>query len=63
MGAADRLHARFGQAEVLHLALLDQLLHRARDVFDRHVRVDPVLVEEIDDVDPQPLERALGDLP
>ena len=43
--AADRLHAGFGQAEVLDLAFLDQVLHRSRHVFDRHVRVDAVLVE------------------
>ena len=62
MGAADRLHAGFGQAEVLDLALLDQVLHRAGHVFDRHVRIDAVLVEEIDALGPQPLERGLGDL-
>ena len=61
MGAADRLHAGLGEAEVLHLAFADQVLHRAGDVFDRHVRIDAMLVEEIDDVGPQPLERSLGD--
>ncbi len=34
----DRLRAGFGQAEVLDLALPDQLLHRAGHVLDRHVR-------------------------
>ena len=48
MGAADGLHARLREAEVLDLALLDQLLDRARDVLDRDVRVDAVLVEEVD---------------
>ena len=62
MGAANCLHAGFGQAEVLHLALLNQVLHRSRDVFDRHVRVDAVLVEEVDGLDLEPLERRLGDL-
>ena len=38
MCAADRLHARFGKAEVLDLTFLNQLLDRAGDVFDRHVR-------------------------
>ncbi len=46
--AADRLHARFGKAEVLHLACLNQFLHRSRHVFDRHVRVNAVLIEQID---------------
>jgi len=44
---------------VLDLALLDQILHRAGNVFDCHVRVYPVLIEQVDDIDPEPLERAL----
>ena len=47
---------------MLDLALPDQLLHRARHVLDRHVRVDAVLVEQVDGIDLEPLERALGDL-
>ena len=53
-----------GKAEVLHLALRDQLLDGAGDVLDRHVRVDAVLVEQVDRVDaaaasasPRPLAR------
>ena len=61
--AADRLHAGFGQAEVLDLAFADQVLHRARDVLDRHVRIDAVLIEQIDAIGLQPLQRGLGDLP
>jgi hypothetical protein len=44
--AADRLHACLGEAKVPHLAFLDQLLHGSRHVFDRHVGIDAVLVEE-----------------
>ena len=60
--AADRLHAGLGQAEVLDLALADQFLHRAGHVLDRHVRIDAVLVEQVDAVGPQPLERRLDHL-
>ena len=60
--AADGLHARFGKSEVLHLALLDQVLHGSGHVFDRHVRVDAVLIEQVDDVGLEPLERGLDDL-
>ena len=42
----------------LTLPCLDQLLHRAGDLLDRHLRVDPVLVEQVDRVGPQPLQRA-----
>jgi hypothetical protein len=62
MRATDRLHARLGKSEVLDLAFQNQVLHRARHVLDRHARVDAVLVEQIDDVGPEPLERGLGDL-
>ena len=35
----------FRHAEVFHLALLNQLLHRSGYVFDRHLRVDAMLIE------------------
>ncbi len=38
VGAADRLRRRLGEAEVAHLALLDQLGHRADGLLDRHLR-------------------------
>ena len=47
---------------MLDLALLNQVLHRSRHVFDRHVRVDAVLIEQIDDIGLEALERGLGDL-
>src|SRR3989442_503099 len=48
MGAPDGSHAGLREAEVPHLALADQLLHRSGDVLDRRVRVDAMLVEEVD---------------
>jgi hypothetical protein len=62
VGAADGLCAGLRQAEVLDLALLDQILHRSGDVLDGHFGIDAVLIEEIDDIDPQALERGLGNL-
>ena len=47
---------------MLDLALLDQLLDGPRNVFDGHVRIDPVLVERSMRSDPEPLERGLDDL-
>src|SRR5512140_3848815 len=63
MRPPDRPHPRLGQPEVLHLPFLDQLLDRPGDVLDRYVRVDAVLIIEIDRLDAEPLERALGHLP
>ena len=40
----------------------DQIPYRAGDILDGHVGIDTVLVEEVDGLDPQPLQRALGDL-
>src|SRR5439155_27305023 len=48
---ADGLRCCFGKAEVLHFALLNQILHRSRYVFDRHFRVNTVLIKQIDRVD------------
>ena len=42
------------------LPLLHELLDGAGHVLDRHLRIDPVLVEEIDAVDAQALQRRLG---
>jgi hypothetical protein len=44
------------------LAFPDQVLHGPRHIFDRHVWVDAVLVVQVDRLDPEPLERALGAL-
>jgi hypothetical protein len=48
VGAADGFSAGFGEAEVLDLAFLDQVLDGAGDIFDGHVGIDAVLVEKID---------------
>jgi hypothetical protein len=39
------------------LTFRDQLLDRACDIFHRHSRIDAVLVEQVDVVGPQPLQR------
>ena len=62
VGATNRLDACLGKAEVLDLALLNQFLHRSGHVFDRHVRVNPVLIEQVDGLDLEPLERAFDGL-
>jgi hypothetical protein len=56
------LHTGFRKAEVFHLALLNQFLHRARHVFDGHVQVNAMLVEQINDIHLQPLERTFDGL-
>jgi hypothetical protein len=48
---------------VTHLAFLHQLGHAADRLLDRNVRVDPVLVKQIDRLQPQALERAFARAP
>ncbi len=62
MRLAQRRGRRFGEAEGAHLAGRDQLADGAGDILDRHVRVDAVLVEEVDVIGAEPLQRGVGDL-
>ena len=59
VGAADRGGAGLGQPDVADLALGDELGQRADGILDGRVRVDPVLVVQVDVVGAQPLEGAL----
>ena len=54
--------ASFGHPKVLHLALLNQLFHRPGHVFDGHVRVNAMLIEQINRLDLEPLERGFDNL-
>src|SRR3954451_16339374 len=45
---------------MFHLALLDQLFYRSRHVFNWHVGIDAVLIQQVDAVRLEPLERSLG---
>ncbi len=60
MGAANGARACFGQAEVQNLTLLDQLFNRTGDILDWHLRIDTVLVVEVDAIGSQPLGHRRG---
>src|SRR5271155_4845074 len=62
MSAPDRLRPCLGHAEVLDLSFLDKLLYRTRNIFDRNFDVNAVLIEKIQRIYPQALERCLGNL-
>ena len=53
--AANRVRRGLGEPEVAHLALLDELGHRADGLLDRRRQVDAVLVVEVDRLDAEPL--------
>jgi hypothetical protein len=56
VGAADRRGRGFGQADVQDLPFGHELGQGADGVLDRGVRVDAVLVVDVDAVGPQALE-------
>lgn len=47
---------------MLDLARLDEFLHCARDVLDGNVRINAVLIEQVDGLDFEPPERVLDAL-
>ena len=63
MRTTNGLHSCFRKSEVLHLPFPNQFLYRSCHIFDRHARVDTVLIEQIDGIDLEPLERGFGYLP
>src|SRR5688572_22367741 len=60
MRAADGVGAGLAQAEVAHLALLDEARHGADRLLDRRLRIDAVLVVDVDVIDAEPLETRLA---
>src|SRR6185369_16953722 len=59
MGAADCAGASLRESIVLHLPRLDEVLHGPRHVLDGDVRIDAVLVEQVDAVDVQSSEHGI----
>src|SRR5579871_405044 len=62
MRATDRFSACFRESKVFDFALLDELFHGARGFFDWNIRIDAVLVEQIDDIGLEALQGSLRDL-
>ncbi len=60
VGTADGIDAGLGQTEVAHFPLADQILYCAGHLFHRHLGIDAVLIEEIDDIDVEPAQGCLG---
>ena len=62
MRPPDGLRAGLREPEISDLALSDEIANRSCNVFDRHFWVDPVLVEQVDVVRPEPLQHLVDDL-
>ncbi len=59
VGTADGVQPGLGQSDVADLAFGHELRQHADDLLDRSVRIDPMLVVEIDVVGAEPAQRAL----
>src|SRR5450432_3225915 len=62
VGSTDRLCGCFGHSEMLDLTGLDQFLDRAGGVLDGHIRVDAVLIEQVDGFELEPQQGAFHGL-
>src|SRR6266566_9213149 len=62
MRASDTIDAGFGQTEITHLARANQLRHRAYGFFDRCLRIDPMLIIEIDAIHTEPAQARFARL-
>src|SRR6266851_6750746 len=60
MRAPNRRRRRLGQTEVAGFARFDEVCHRADGLLDRDLRIDAMLIVEIDDVDLQPLQTRVA---
>src|SRR5690606_36429466 len=60
--AADRGRRRFGQAEVAYLAFTHEIGHCADRVLDRRLRVDAMLIIEIDHVHAEAFQARVASL-
>src|SRR6266581_5418758 len=61
--AFDGLGRGFREPEIAHLALLDELGHRAHGVLDRGIGIHAMLIVEIDDLDAETAQARLAALP
>jgi hypothetical protein len=50
MGPANEIYAGLRQPEVPDLAFGDEVFHCTRHIFNRHLRIDAVLIEQVEAV-------------
>src|SRR5262245_26770538 len=62
MGLAYCLRAGFRKTEMFHFARLNQVAHGSGDFFDRDLRINAVLVEQIDCVNFETFKRRVSNL-
>ena len=60
MSPANRLNPGLRHTEMFDLSLGNQVLDRSCHILDRHIRVDAMLIEEIDVIGPQTLQAGVS---
>src|SRR5205809_5369731 len=61
MSTSNSLNTRFGKSPMQNLSLIHKIFDRARNILDRNLRIDAMLIQKIDAVRPQSLQRVLND--
>src|SRR5437867_7773155 len=62
MGPTDALGPRLAEPDEADLTCFDEPRHGTDRLLDRHRRINPVLIIEIDDLDPEPFQARLAGL-
>ena len=63
MCPANRLDSQLRKAEVLHFTFLDQVFHCSSYIFDWHLRVNTVLVKQVNSISGTSITLYRDDLP
>ncbi|MNU02228.1 hypothetical protein D3C72_2458710 [compost metagenome] len=56
MRATNGLGTRFGKTKMFDLTFRDQILHRSGNIFNGHIGIDAVLIQQIDHVGFKPTQ-------
>ncbi|SAG56937.1 Uncharacterised protein [Enterobacter cloacae] len=50
MRTTNGLRTRFGQTEMFNFAFSYQVFYRTRNIFNRDIRIDTVLIQQVNDI-------------
>ena len=60
MSAANDINACFGKSEMPDFSGINQIFDRARRFFNRHVRINAVLIKKVNIIGSQTFERSIA---
>src|SRR5665647_526512 len=59
MCTADNLYSGFRKSEMFHFPFLNKVFHGTGNIFNRYVRVNPVLIKKVNSLYPESFQRFL----